>query len=243
MRVSSGDRVTAVQYLPPAAGFQIALLNAEVGFVSSKAAAVKAPDLEIDAQDLSAHLAARFTGQVLTTGQEVTFEYQVSRGCWARGALVGAAAAGRSGSAAEPRVAKAGCCKPARLPNISSLCSSHALRPALPQRQGINYLLKVSGVMVADPSAEQLSVHRGLLMADSAYVFETRHGGGLKVTGQRSVMTTQARRGAWWGGGWTIGAGSVKGPSAAIRLTLPLPPISSLSLQTAAALQAQGVQL
>lgn len=45
--------------------------------------------------------------------------------------------------------------------------------------------------MVADPSAEQLSVHRGMLMADSAYVYETRHGGGLKVTGQRSVVTTQ----------------------------------------------------
>lgn len=45
--------------------------------------------------------------------------------------------------------------------------------------------------MVADPSAEQLSVHRGQLMADSAYVFEAKHGGGLKVTGQRSVAATQ----------------------------------------------------
>ena len=45
--------------------------------------------------------------------------------------------------------------------------------------------------MVADPSAEQLSVHRGQLMTDSAYVFETRHGGGLKISGQRSVVTTQ----------------------------------------------------
>ena len=45
--------------------------------------------------------------------------------------------------------------------------------------------------MVADPSAEQLSVHRGQLVTDSAYVFETRHGGGLKISGQRSVVTTQ----------------------------------------------------
>lgn len=45
--------------------------------------------------------------------------------------------------------------------------------------------------MVADPSAEQLSVHRGQLVPDSAYVFETRHGGGLKVTGQRSTVSTQ----------------------------------------------------
>ncbi|KAL4457630.1 hypothetical protein ABPG75_012495 [Micractinium tetrahymenae] len=131
VRVSSGDRVNITQFLPPPSSFQVALLNAEVGFVSTKAAG-RGPDMEIDAQDLSGHLAARFSGQVLTTGQELTFEYQ-----------------------------------------------------------GINYLLKVNDVMVADPSAEQLSVHRGMLMADSAYVFETRHGGGLKVTGQRSVVTTQ----------------------------------------------------
>lgn len=77
MRVSSGDTVTVVQYLPPATSFGIALLNAEVGFVSQRAAAGRGPDIEIDAQDLSAHLAARFAGQVLTTGQELTFEYQV----------------------------------------------------------------------------------------------------------------------------------------------------------------------
>lgn len=57
--------------------------------------------------------------------------------------------------------------------------------------QGTNFLLKVSGIMVADPTAEQLSVHRGQLVPDSAYIFETRHGSGVKVTGQRSVMATQ----------------------------------------------------
>jgi vesicle-fusing ATPase len=45
--------------------------------------------------------------------------------------------------------------------------------------------------MVADPSAEQLSVQRGQLVPESAYVFETRHGGGLKITGQRSTVNTQ----------------------------------------------------
>jgi hypothetical protein len=57
--------------------------------------------------------------------------------------------------------------------------------------QGTNFSLKVSGIMVADPTAEQLSVHRAALAPDSAYVFETRHGSGVKVIGQRSVMTTQ----------------------------------------------------
>lgn len=127
VRVSSGDRVTVTQFLPPPSSFQVALLNAEVGFVSAKAAG-RGPDMEIDAQvggrlcyaaadrkpclpwiavaggrapssqgpsydawrapcprallpfalqDLSGHLAARFAGQVLTTGQELTFEYQV----------------------------------------------------------------------------------------------------------------------------------------------------------------------
>lgn len=52
----------------------------QVSFVSAKSAG-RGPDMEIDAADLSAHLAARYAGQVLTTGQEITFEYQVS-GCW-----------------------------------------------------------------------------------------------------------------------------------------------------------------
>jgi len=84
--VSSGDRVSVLQYLPPPSGYQIALLNAEVGFVSAKSAGRGGPDVEIDAQELSGHLAARFAGQVLTTGQELTFEYQVGRKC--RAALV-----------------------------------------------------------------------------------------------------------------------------------------------------------
>lgn len=130
-RVSTGDRVAVLQFLPPISSFDIALLTADVGFVSTKAGAGR-PDLEIDAQDLSSHLATRFAGQVLTTGQDLTFEYQ-----------------------------------------------------------GVNFLLKVAGVMVADPTAEQLSVHRGMLKPDSAYVFSTQHGNGLKITGQRQTMSTQ----------------------------------------------------
>ena len=57
--------------------------------------------------------------------------------------------------------------------------------------QGINYLMKANSVLAVDAEAEQRSVHRGLLMAETAFVFETRHGGGIKVTGQRSVATNQ----------------------------------------------------
>ena len=57
--------------------------------------------------------------------------------------------------------------------------------------QGVNFLLKVNSIVVADPSAEQLSVHRGLLAPDSACVYEARHGGGIKIAGQRAVMATQ----------------------------------------------------
>ncbi|EFN58861.1 hypothetical protein CHLNCDRAFT_29882 [Chlorella variabilis] len=130
IRVSSGDKVAALQFLLPSDKFQIALLNAEVDFVTKRA--VRGPDLELDAHQLSSHLQSRFAGQVLTAHQELSFEYQ-----------------------------------------------------------GTNFLLKVSGIMVADPTAEQLSVHRGQLVPDSAYIFETRHGSGVKVTGQRSVMATQ----------------------------------------------------
>ena len=77
IRVSSGDTVAALQFLLPPSGFQIALLNAEVSFVSVKRGA---PDLEIDAQELSSHLQTRFSGQVLTANQELTFEFQVGAG-------------------------------------------------------------------------------------------------------------------------------------------------------------------
>lgn len=96
---------------------------------------------------------------------------------------------------------------PAVLPCVCLLPAPGGRRanpsPAPPRRtahrQGVNYILRVSTVMVADPTVEQLSVHRGQLMADTAYVFEARHGGGIKVTGQRSVVTTQVRGGQ--GGG------------------------------------------
>lgn len=69
--------------------------------------------------------------------------------------------------------------------------------------QGINYLLRVGTIMVADPSADQLAVHRAQLLPDTAYVYETRHGGGLKITGQRAVANTQVR--LCWGGGRAAG--------------------------------------
>ncbi len=51
--------------------------------------------------------------------------------------------------------------------------------------QGTNYLMKVKNLMVVDRYAEQLSVSRGMLIPDTAFVFETQQGKGLKITGQR----------------------------------------------------------
>ncbi len=62
IRVSSGDRCTAVPFEPPHSAFQIVLLNAEVDFVAKKA--VRGPDVEIDAQILSGHIQTRFMDQV-----------------------------------------------------------------------------------------------------------------------------------------------------------------------------------
>lgn len=129
-KVSSGDKALVTAFHPPASGFQIAAVTAEVDFITKKA--VRGPDVELDAPALSAHLCSRFLAQVFTVNQEVAFEFQ-----------------------------------------------------------GTNYLLKVTAVLAMDPSAEQLAVHQGILLQDSAFVFETRHGSGIKVTGQRSAMATQ----------------------------------------------------
>ena len=78
--MSSGDRLATVQFLPPSTCFEVALLNAEVSVVSTKPQ--RGPDLDLDAGVLSAHLLARFAGQVLTSSQELTFEYQVRADGW-----------------------------------------------------------------------------------------------------------------------------------------------------------------
>lgn len=51
--------------------------------------------------------------------------------------------------------------------------------------------MKISSILVADTTAEQLSVHQGLLIQDTSFIFETRHGSGIKIAGQRSAMATQ----------------------------------------------------
>ena len=61
IRASSGDTIIATGFVPPSSGFQLVLLSAEVDFVSKKA--VRGPDVDIDAQDLSGHLQARFVSQ------------------------------------------------------------------------------------------------------------------------------------------------------------------------------------
>lgn len=57
--------------------------------------------------------------------------------------------------------------------------------------QGTNYQLTISTIMAADSTAAELAVHQGMLLPDSAFIFETRHGNGLKILGQKSVMATQ----------------------------------------------------
>jgi hypothetical protein len=75
--VSTGDKLAALQFLPPSSNFDIALLNADISFVTARA--LPEP-IELNAQELSSHLQARFAGQVLTAGQQVPFEYVVSAG-------------------------------------------------------------------------------------------------------------------------------------------------------------------
>ena len=51
--------------------------------------------------------------------------------------------------------------------------------------QGTNYLLRASTLTVIDPSAEQQSVQQGMLIPETAFVFEVKHGSGIKISGQR----------------------------------------------------------
>ena len=53
--------------------------------------------------------------------------------------------------------------------------------------QGSNYLLTVNGILGADLNAEQLSAQSGLLVADSAYTFETQHGSDIRIVGQKAA--------------------------------------------------------
>lgn len=55
---------------------------------------------------------------------------------------------------------------------------------------------QVNSIFVVDENAEQLTVSRGQLIPDTAFVFETRAGSGLKITGQRRC-----------GGAGVVGAG------------------------------------
>jgi vesicle-fusing ATPase len=114
-RVSSGDRVAARAFAPPASGFELAALHAEVDFVSKKAA--KGPPTELDAADLGAHVLSRFAGQVLTAGQELTFEYRGTNFLLRVATLVAAdaaaaAAGGADAAAAGPLAAHRGLLAP-----------------------------------------------------------------------------------------------------------------------------------
>ena len=57
--------------------------------------------------------------------------------------------------------------------------------------QGTNYLLTVNTIVAANPEVEHLNVHRGMLLKESEFVFETRAGSGIKIVGQRATVSTQ----------------------------------------------------
>lgn len=76
IKVSTGDVVSAEAFKLSKAdsNFKIAMVNAEVDYVTKKAA--RGPEVQLDAQALAAHLIARFINQVFTMKQEITFEFQ-----------------------------------------------------------------------------------------------------------------------------------------------------------------------
>jgi vesicle-fusing ATPase len=74
VKVSTGDKILCSPYEPPVGGAPAAVITAEIDFVSKKT--VRGPDVEFNAQELIEHLTSRFTGQVVTVHQQVTFEYQ-----------------------------------------------------------------------------------------------------------------------------------------------------------------------
>ncbi|PSS05596.1 Vesicle-fusing ATPase [Actinidia chinensis var. chinensis] len=68
-KVSSGDTISAIRFIPPEV-FNLALLNLELEFVKKGT-----KDEQVDAVLLSQQIRKRFSNQVMTTGQRVTFEY------------------------------------------------------------------------------------------------------------------------------------------------------------------------
>ena len=73
LRVSSGDTVLLKPFSPPAAGYDAAAVTLHIDFVS-KARRNQGQET-IDAPEVVAKLLQRFSGQVLSTGQQASFEY------------------------------------------------------------------------------------------------------------------------------------------------------------------------
>ncbi|KAK9852554.1 hypothetical protein WJX84_006225 [Apatococcus fuscideae] len=76
LRVSSGDRVAAVKWTLPPDGARVMFITAEVDFVSRKGAAGRGPAMEVDSLLLIQHLTSRFSGQIFSVDQLITFEFQ-----------------------------------------------------------------------------------------------------------------------------------------------------------------------
>lgn len=69
-RVSVADKVQVARFIPPKAHFELVLLTVEVEYLAKG----RGKNEQLDAGALSADLKKRFTGQVFTVGQKVTFE-------------------------------------------------------------------------------------------------------------------------------------------------------------------------
>lgn len=103
LRVSSGDAVSALPFRPPRDGsLDAAVAQAELDYVSRRPAPPKAAPAQLDAGELSAHLGARFAGQVLTVGQTLTFEF-LGVNYTLRASALATAAAGGGGAVDAPR--------------------------------------------------------------------------------------------------------------------------------------------
>lgn len=131
VKVSTGDKIVCTPFDTEAANVSsAALVHGEIDFVTKRA--VRGVDVIFNAPELMQHLVSRFSEQVLTVHQQITFEFQ-----------------------------------------------------------GVNYLLTVNSIVGANPDAETLNVHRGVLLQDTEFVFETRPGSGIEISGQRSIAATQ----------------------------------------------------
>uniref|UniRef100_A0A3Q7EQN4 Vesicle-fusing ATPase n=1 Tax=Solanum lycopersicum TaxID=4081 RepID=A0A3Q7EQN4_SOLLC len=75
-KVSTGDSISVSRFVPTQ-DFNLALLTLDLEFVKkgTKEEQVKLSTVSVDAYSLADQVRKRFANQIMTTGQNVTFEY------------------------------------------------------------------------------------------------------------------------------------------------------------------------